>query len=358
MGTSSSKPSTEKFDPKNDLVDLKGKVVIVTGGNKGIGYTTVAALLHANAKVYLAARNEERAKAAIESLHDAGLGKGGEHSLGEVVWLKLDLGDPREAKKAAEEFLKLETRLDLLLNNAGDMYGDGAVGSDGVSSMHIVNYISPYVFTRTLLPLLKQTAAEPNSDVRIVNVRSSHLSLFQLIYQLTPSPRRYISMMKVSSKVHTWLPTGVQYAQLSDFNIKYNWRPFAKYLRYGNSKLAIILWSRHLQSQLLTSNVPITVLSLHPGVVDTASHTLPFPSLMKWLFSFATIPPEEGALTSLFAAASKKVKEDPEKYREGVYLTGEPEPGTVGLPSGDALDARLGEELVGTTERFLESIGV
>jgi NAD(P)-dependent dehydrogenase (short-subunit alcohol dehydrogenase family) len=64
--------------------------------------------------VYLAARNEERAKAAIESLHNAGLGKGGEHNLGEVVWLKLDLGDPREAKKAAEEFLKLETRLDVL----------------------------------------------------------------------------------------------------------------------------------------------------------------------------------------------------------------------------------------------------
>ena len=47
--------------------------------------------------VYLAARNEERAKAAIESLHNAGLGQGGEHSLREVVWLKLDLGDPREA---------------------------------------------------------------------------------------------------------------------------------------------------------------------------------------------------------------------------------------------------------------------
>ncbi|RXW16836.1 hypothetical protein EST38_g9026 [Candolleomyces aberdarensis] len=356
MGTSSSKPTAEKFDPKKDLVDLKGKVVIVTGGNKGIGFATVSALLRANAKVYLAARNEERAKAAIESLHNAGLGKGGDHSLGEVVWLKLDLGDPREAKKAAEEFLKLETRLDVLVNNAGDMHGDGRLGDDGVSSMQIVNYISPYVFTRTLLPLLKQTAAEPGSDVRIVNV---------------------------ASKVHAWIPAGVQYKELSDWNIQYSWRPFAHFLRYGthirsppsilsgqpispfplirlgNSKLAVVLWSRHLQAQLLASDPasPITVLAIHPGVVDTASHTMPFPGLMKWLFSFGTVPVDEGAHNSLFAAASKKIKEEPEQYRAGVYLLESP-PGTITLPSAAAQDDKLGEDLIQTTEKFLKDIGV
>ena len=62
--------------------------------------------------MYLAARSEERAKEAIGALHDEGLGKEGSGS--EVVWLKLDLGDPREAKKGAEEFIKREERLDVL----------------------------------------------------------------------------------------------------------------------------------------------------------------------------------------------------------------------------------------------------
>lgn len=86
--------------------------------SKGIGYATVSQLLKANAKVYLAARSEDRAKEAISRLHEAGLGKGrdtnGSGNLGEVIWLKLDLSDPREAQKAAEVFLKLETRLDIL----------------------------------------------------------------------------------------------------------------------------------------------------------------------------------------------------------------------------------------------------
>lgn len=87
---------------------------LIHSHSKGIGFETVSQLLRAHAKVYLAARNEERAKAAIESLHNAGLGKGGDHSLGEVAWLKLDLSDPRLAKEAAEDFLKRETRLDIL----------------------------------------------------------------------------------------------------------------------------------------------------------------------------------------------------------------------------------------------------
>lgn len=60
------------------------------------------------AKVYLAARNESKATAAIAQLEAEGLGPG------LVEWLYLDLSDPRKAKAAAEAFLKKETRLDIL----------------------------------------------------------------------------------------------------------------------------------------------------------------------------------------------------------------------------------------------------
>ena len=62
----------------------------------------------------MAARNQSKAEAAIAQLKADGLGPGN----GEVIWLELDLVDPKNAKKAAEEFMKRETRLDIL-----SMYG-------------------------------------------------------------------------------------------------------------------------------------------------------------------------------------------------------------------------------------------
>lgn len=62
------------------------------------------------AKVYLGARDESKATAALAKLEQEGLGPGN----GQVLWLKVDYSDPRLAKKAAEEFLERELRLDIL----------------------------------------------------------------------------------------------------------------------------------------------------------------------------------------------------------------------------------------------------
>lgn len=62
------------------------------------------------AKVYIAARSEERAKDAIERLRAEGLQPGN----GELEWLELDLSDPRKAKASAEVFLTKEKQLDIL----------------------------------------------------------------------------------------------------------------------------------------------------------------------------------------------------------------------------------------------------
>lgn len=74
----------------------------------GVGYATVKALARRGAKVYMAARNESKATGAMASLEHEGVAPG------TVAWLKLDLLDLRGVKKAAEEFLSKELRLDLL----------------------------------------------------------------------------------------------------------------------------------------------------------------------------------------------------------------------------------------------------
>lgn len=67
-------------------------------------------LVRRGAKVYLAARSEEKAEHAIGRMEMEGMG---EHK-GELVWLPIDLTDPRKAKAAAEWFVKRENRLDIL----------------------------------------------------------------------------------------------------------------------------------------------------------------------------------------------------------------------------------------------------
>ncbi|CAA7264412.1 unnamed protein product [Cyclocybe aegerita] len=317
--------SAYKFDPSTDVLDLTGKVAIVTGGNGGIGLETVRLLIRAGAKIYLGARSKARADECIAQLERESLGPGN----GQVSWLKCDLSDPRDAKKVAQEFLEKEDRLDILVNNAGMISGPHVIGPDGVSTMAIVNYVSPYVFTRTLLPLLKKTAAEPNSDVRIVNV---------------------------SSLQHKNVPSSVKFDDVSDFNTEYRWQPLAGLKRYGHSKLMFTMWSKTLQEQLNSSTSSITVISLHPGGVDTFSQKLPFPSFFAWVFGFFTVPPSVGAWTPVFAAAGKRIAENRGKYA-GQYLEEFPT-GTIKEVHSAVVDQRRRAVLERVTEGFLERIGI
>jgi retinol dehydrogenase 12 len=120
----------QSFPPKptwsaNDIPDLSGKVVIVTGGNTGLGFETTKvcpghflrihsnsdirynqSLLQHNAKVYIGARSQGKAEEAIKNLKEL-TGK-------EALFLKLDLGDLKAVKAAAEEFTRYDLSVHLL----------------------------------------------------------------------------------------------------------------------------------------------------------------------------------------------------------------------------------------------------
>ncbi|KAG6905533.1 hypothetical protein DXG01_002193 [Tephrocybe rancida] len=315
--------SSRKFDPLVDIVDLKGRVAIVTGSNKGIGYATVQHLARGGAKVYLAARNEERATNAIETLRAEGFGPGD----GQVAWLKLDLSDPRQARKAAEEFLAMEQRLDILINNAGLVVTPYELTSDGVTTLTTVNYISPFVFTQTLLPLLSETAKGIDSDVRIINL---------------------------TSIAHKIVPSSVSFSKIEDFNVKYSMNLLPGFQRYALSKFMILLWTRTLQKRVQDSPAPITVIAVHPGGVDTFTQNWPFPAFSKWLVSLAIADPVHGAYNSVFAAAAKKIADDKERYY-GAYLESSP---TGRLTEVNKLlqNEELGAQLWDITEKFLEGL--
>lgn len=102
---------TEANVPRQD-----GRVFIVTGGNSGIGLALIKLLYPTGAKIYLACRSEERARAAIKEVVD---GAAATPDHGSLEYMHLDLNDLTTIKASAAAFAQRESRLDILWNNAG-----------------------------------------------------------------------------------------------------------------------------------------------------------------------------------------------------------------------------------------------
>ncbi|KAF8638058.1 hypothetical protein AX16_010690 [Volvariella volvacea WC 439] len=316
MGIFSSKP----LDLQKDINDLTGRVAIITGGNTGIGYETVKALAKRGAKVYMAARNESKALGAITALEHEGV------PLGSVVWLKLDLNDLPGVKKAAEEILRKEKRLDILVNNAALQFKlEEETYPEGVSEFVLTNYLGPWLFTTTLLPLLKETAKELGSDVRIINV---------------------------SSASHQQVPKeAVRFRNLEDLNNGFKSSLFPQITHYAFTKLQTNLFMTELVARLKNDN--ILTLSLHPGLVNTSyTYKLPLRPISSTLINLFFVTPERGAITSIIAAASPILKAERDTYN-GAYLVPY---GKIGTPSTHSQDSVLAAELWQTTEAVIGEI--
>ncbi|KAF7374337.1 NAD(P)-binding protein [Mycena sanguinolenta] len=162
-GLKQSWPPKSQFSV-DDIPDLSGQVMIVTGGNSGIGKETVKALLQHNAKVYVAARSPANAKAAIEDLKSQ-TGK-------EAEFLQLDLADLNSIKRAVNEFNEKETQLHVLFNNGGVMGPPiEQVSAQNYDLQFGTNVLGHFYFTKLLLPTLMATAT-PGNPGRVINTSS------------------------------------------------------------------------------------------------------------------------------------------------------------------------------------------
>ncbi|KAK0194340.1 NAD(P)-binding protein [Armillaria mellea] len=258
--------TSQMFPPKpkwsvDDMPDLTGKVVIVTGGNTGCGKESVRVLLLHGAKVYLAARSEGKAREAIEDLkketgHDA-------------IFLPLDLADLVSVRRGAEEFLSKEKQLHILFNNAGVMLSPmDMLTKQGYDLQFGTNVIGHFHFTRLLLPALL-AAATPTEKARVITTSSSANYMGTLNFDLwTDGPAR-------SKKA-----SGDMYVQS----------------KHGNVVFAVELARRYGAQNIISH-------SLNPGSIrtDLQRHLSPFANKMQDIFLF---PVSMGALTQLWAGTS------------------------------------------------------
>ncbi|VDC05280.1 unnamed protein product [Peniophora sp. CBMAI 1063] len=314
------------YNPSKDIPDQTGKVFFITGAYSGLGYETTKELAKHGATVYLACRTEDRAVAAIAKLEEEVPEIKGKDRL---HFIQVDMGNMQSVKRAAEEFVQKEKRLDVLLHNAGRLTTPYKMGEEGVELTMAVNYLGVFILTQSLLPLLKATAALPDTDVRIAVVSS-------MGHRFGPAKLKLDSL-------EAWN----DYAGNRGESYK------AKCDRYGATKRMEIMWALHLQKLMDEEKVPITVISLHPGMVGTGGVQENSPFYAYWFMKYCGVTEQQGAYTSLFATTSPIVKAQRDKYK-GKYL----EPfGKITKPAAaDAHDEASAKLLYDTSIKVAEQV--
>lgn len=244
---------------------LKDKVVIVTGGNSGIGYYAIEAFLKEGASVVMASRSQARAEEAIKNLQSLGLP-------GNVMFIPLDLMTLQSVKNFVGQFKKQFQRLDLLLNNAGIMFGDYQLTEDGFESQMATNHFGHFALTGQLLSMLNA------SQGRIVNVssiahRRGEIDFDNLHFQ----------------KPKSYTPWGA----------------------YSRSKLANLLFTYELDRRLKAANMPVKVVAAHPGVSKTNllfknAKTQPMYNLLKYVMPLQSA--KRGAIPSIEASLNETIQ--------------------------------------------------
>ncbi len=137
---------TTKAWLKLNTYSLSGKMVAVSGSTGGLGREICAYLSSLGASLVLIDRNQEKSRALAEALKK-------DNDTLSVTHIKADLEDPESVKRACEELKKLP--IDIFISNAGAYSIPRRTSSSGYDNVFQINFVSPYIIIKELLPALK-----------------------------------------------------------------------------------------------------------------------------------------------------------------------------------------------------------
>jgi NAD(P)-dependent dehydrogenase (short-subunit alcohol dehydrogenase family) len=240
---------------------MKGKVVVITGATSGIGEIAAQRLAGMGARIVLVARDATRGQKTLTRL--PGLGSGMAHSI-----YYGDLSRISECKRVAAAIAAAEPRIDVLINNAGALFGTRHLTSDNLEQTFATNHMAYFALTLGLKASL-----------------------------LAAAPARVVSTASDAHKGYTL-----------DFDDLQASKGYSAIRAYGRSKLCNILFTRELARRW--SGTGVTANCLHPGFVATrfgdASGGF-LSSVVRIGKALFAITPEKGAETIVYLASSPDV---------------------------------------------------
>ncbi|MDU0369411.1 SDR family oxidoreductase [Hymenobacter endophyticus] len=259
-------------------------LALITGATSGIGKVTALELARQGFHVVVLARNADKAaQTRLEIQQVAWPGR-------RVDVLLCDLSDLSQVRRAAEEFNQRYAQLDVLVNNAGLVFGtERETSANGHEMTFATNHLGPFLLTSLLFDKLQQSPA-----ARIVNVAS-------MAYQFAKP-------------------------DFNDLDAAHHYSPMRA---YANSKLFNIMFTQELARRLRQRGIHnVTTNSLHPGVVASnfgSNSTWFTRAFYKVAAPFMTSS-EDGAKTSIYLASDPAVaqtsggyfvKQQPEAVKSG-----------------------------------------
>jgi NAD(P)-dependent dehydrogenase (short-subunit alcohol dehydrogenase family) len=240
-----------------DLFSIAGKTALVTGGSRGIGRMIATGYVEAGAKVYVSSRKAEACDDLAAELSE----------LGECVALPADLSTEPGCHALAGALAERESRLHILVNNAGNTWGAPFEEFDDAAWDRVLSLNVKGVFhtTKFLTPLLR-AASSPDDPARVINIGSID---------------------------------GILVSVLESYS-------------YGASKAAVHQLTRHLAKRLAPS---ITVNAIAPGPFESKMMAATLEAFGEQIVAGAPLKrigrPDDMAGTAIFLAS-----------RAGAYLTG------------------------------------
>lgn len=301
-----SKSAATRIRTEADVPSQRGRTILITGGNAGVGFEVARMVAAAGARIVLACRDLARADRARARIADLVPGA-------DIDVVRLDLAALDSVRSAAAQVTDRHPRLDVLINNAGVMWAPRGTTADGFETHFGTNHLGHFALTGLLLgPML----AVPGSRVVVVSSpahRGARINLDDL-----QSARRY-----------------------------------RRAAAYGRSKLANLMFAMTLQARLAAAGAPTTALAAHPGGARTELNRH-LPVLFRgpsWgLARPITHPADVGALSLVAAATDPGLPGGSYVGPDGWHeFTGLP---TLRQPAARARDQDVADRLWQESERL------